>query len=89
VITYVDEETQIVIFHFVRFKLDEETGIFMKNTDPLHVNLDGQNVSSLYIDSKEECVAIVCHIGQTLTCGHFVAYTIENDQWMLYNDLTR
>ncbi len=32
---------------------------------------------------------MVCHIGKTLTCGHYVAYNIENDQWMLYNDLTR
>jgi ubiquitin C-terminal hydrolase len=49
-------------------------------------------LSSLNIDSKEiyyDCVAMVCHIGKTLTCGHYVAYNIENDQWMLYNDLTR
>jgi hypothetical protein len=46
----------------------------------------------LNIDSKEiyyDCVAIVCHIGESMTSGHYVAYTIENDQWMLYNDLTR
>jgi ubiquitin C-terminal hydrolase len=92
VITYVDEAPQIVIFYLARFKLDEDTGNYLKNTDPLHINLEGQNLSSLNIDSKEiyyDCVAIVCHIGESMTSGHYVAYTIENDQWMLYNDLTR
>ena len=92
VITYVDEAPQIVIFHLARFKFDEDTGIYLKNTDPLRINLEGQNLASLNIDSREiyyDCVAMVCHIGKTLTCGHYVAYNIENDQWMLYNDLTR
>jgi ubiquitin C-terminal hydrolase len=64
----------------------------LKNTDPLRINLEGQNLSSLNIYSKEiyyDCVAIVCYIGKTLTCRHYVAYTIENDQWILYNDSTR
>ncbi len=81
-----------MIFHLARFKSDKDTGIYLKNTDPLHINLEGQNLSSLNINLREiyyDCVAFVYHIGKTLTCGKYVAYTIENDQWMLYNDLTR
>jgi hypothetical protein len=62
VITYVDEAPQIVIFHLARFKFDEDTGIYLKNTDPLHINLEGQNLSSLNKDLKEiyyDCVAFV------------------------------
>ncbi len=86
VITYVDEAPQIVIFHLARFKFYEDTGIYLINTDPLQINLEGQNLSSLNKDSKEiyyDCVTIVCHIGKSLTCGHYVTYTIENDQWIL------
>ncbi len=41
VITYVDEAPQIVIFHLARFKFYDDTGIYLKNTDPLQRNLEG------------------------------------------------
>jgi len=31
-------------------------------------------------------ISVVCHLGSSISSGHYVNYTLENDTWRLFND---
>jgi hypothetical protein len=82
----------ILIFNLARFKYDETLHVFKKNNDRVTFNFENESFTSLYGNDQPalyNLVGVVCHIGDSLLAGHYIAYVIENGNWYYYSDQVR
>jgi hypothetical protein len=82
----------ILIFNFARFKYDVTEEVFKKNNDRVTFNFENERFTSLYGNDQVayyNLTGVVCHIGDSLSAGHYTAYVIEKGNWYYYSDKIR
>jgi ubiquitin C-terminal hydrolase len=77
------------MLHIKRFVLNEKQTAFIKRTTPVRV--DGELDLSQFCKVKKgahryRLSAVVAHIGERISSGHFMCYAQKKGKWVKYND---
>ena len=87
----IDDAPTIIIINFARYiyyKLQDE---YKKNSQRINFEYQNQSMAPFVNDNNNlyDLVGVICHFGRHVNSGHYIAYVLENDMWLKYNDSSR
>jgi ubiquitin C-terminal hydrolase len=85
--TVISEFPKVLIVHLQRFHWSSD-GRSVKRSNLVTFPLTGLSMSALNPENsvKYNLKAIISHLSSHASYGHYVAHTLKEDQWILFND---